>query len=105
MRPGPAAARTSLLAVLTGLFLVFPFRLSAPDAQTQPVDVAIVLAVDCSWSVDDLEYKQQMEVLVDYLGRALRERIETLDWMDEETRIQALDKFEKFTPIVMGTPC
>lgn len=44
------------------------------------------------------EYKQQMEVLVDYLGRALRERIETLDWMDEETRIQALDKFEKFTP-------
>lgn len=44
------------------------------------------------------EYKEQMEVLVDYLGRALRERIETLDWMDEETRVQALDKFEKFTP-------
>ena len=63
MRPGTAAARAGLLAVLTGLFLVFPFRLSAPDAQTQPVDVAIVLAVDCSWSVDDLEYKQQMEGL------------------------------------------
>jgi putative endopeptidase len=44
------------------------------------------------------EYKAQMEVLVEYLGRALRERIETLEWMDDETRVQALDKFEKFTP-------
>ncbi len=44
------------------------------------------------------EYKAQMDVLVDYLGRALRERIETLDWMDEETRAEALDKFEKFIP-------
>ncbi|WP_300555051.1 M13 family metallopeptidase [Maricaulis sp.] len=44
------------------------------------------------------EYKQQMEVLVDYLGRALRERLETLDWMDDETREGALYKFENFTP-------
>ncbi|MEC9249156.1 MAG: M13 family metallopeptidase [Pseudomonadota bacterium] len=44
------------------------------------------------------EYKEQMEVLVDYLGRALRERLETLDWMDEETREGAIYKFENFTP-------
>ena len=44
------------------------------------------------------EYKEQMEVLVDYLGMALRERLETLEWMDEETRAGAIDKFENFTP-------
>ena len=44
------------------------------------------------------EYKAQMEVLVDYLGMALRERLETLEWMDEETRAGAIDKFENFTP-------
>jgi endothelin-converting enzyme/putative endopeptidase len=44
------------------------------------------------------EYKAQMEVLVEYLGLALRERLETLEWMDEETRVHAVDKFENFTP-------
>lgn len=44
------------------------------------------------------EYKAQMEVLVDYLGRALRERIETLEWMDDATREGALYKLENFTP-------
>ncbi|MDG1418945.1 MAG: M13 family metallopeptidase [Maricaulis sp.] len=44
------------------------------------------------------EYKAQMEELVEYLGRALAERIETLEWMDDETRVQALYKLENFTP-------
>ncbi|MFT6661468.1 MAG: endothelin-converting enzyme/putative endopeptidase [Maricaulis maris] len=44
------------------------------------------------------EHKAQMEELVEYLRRALRERIETLEWMDDETRVQAFDKLEKFLP-------
>jgi len=44
------------------------------------------------------EYKTQMEELVEYLRRALRERIETLEWMDDETRAEAFDKLEKFLP-------
>ncbi|MBR9824248.1 MAG: M13 family metallopeptidase [Alphaproteobacteria bacterium] len=44
------------------------------------------------------EYKAQMDELVEYLRRALRERIETLEWMDDETRVEALDKLEKFLP-------
>ncbi len=44
------------------------------------------------------EYKEQMEELVGYLRAALRERIETLEWMDDETRAEAFDKLEKFLP-------
>lgn len=44
------------------------------------------------------EYKTQMDVLVEYLGRAFRERLETLEWMDDETRIEALAKLEAFIP-------
>jgi putative endopeptidase len=44
------------------------------------------------------EYKTQMVELVDYLGRALRERINTLEWMDDETREGALYKLEQFFP-------
>ena len=42
--------------------------------------------------------KAQMEELVAYLRRALRARIQTLEWMDDETRAEALDKLAKFTP-------
>ena len=44
------------------------------------------------------EYKAQMEELVGYLRQALRERIETLEWMDDETREQAFYKLEQFLP-------
>tara|TARA_R110000868_G_scaffold5138_5_gene31782 strand:+ start:6903 stop:8978 length:2076 start_codon:yes stop_codon:yes gene_type:complete len=44
------------------------------------------------------ESKEQMEELVGYLRRALGDRIETLEWMDDETRAEALDKLAKFTP-------
>ena len=44
------------------------------------------------------EYKEQMEELVGYLRAALRERIETLEWMDDETRAEAFDKLDKFLP-------
>jgi len=44
------------------------------------------------------EHKAQMEELVEYLRRALRERIDTLEWMDDETREEAYDKLEKFLP-------
>ena len=44
------------------------------------------------------EYKEQMEELVGYLRAALQERIETLEWMDDETRAEALVKLDKFLP-------
>jgi endothelin-converting enzyme/putative endopeptidase len=44
------------------------------------------------------EYKAQMEELVGYLREALRERIETLEWMDDATRVEAFDKLDKFLP-------
>ncbi|WP_339742592.1 M13 family metallopeptidase [uncultured Maricaulis sp.] len=44
------------------------------------------------------ESKEEMEDLVGYLRRALADRIETLEWMDDETRAEALDKLAKFTP-------
>lgn len=42
------------------------------------------------------EQKAQMEELVGYLMRAYEERIANLDWMDEETRAEALDKLSRF---------
>ena len=42
------------------------------------------------------EYKAQMEELVAYLRRGLRERIQTLEWMDDETRAEALRKLDSF---------
>lgn len=44
------------------------------------------------------EHRAKMETLVEYLGRAFAERLATLDWMDEETRAEALAKLEAFTP-------
>ncbi len=44
------------------------------------------------------ESKEQMDELVGYLRRALGDRIETLEWMDDATRAEALDKLAKFTP-------
>ena len=43
-------------------------------------------------------YREQMLELVEYLRRAFRERLETLEWMDGETRIEALAKLESFLP-------
>ncbi|MEZ5895066.1 MAG: M13 family metallopeptidase [Parvularculaceae bacterium] len=42
--------------------------------------------------------KEMMEALVDNLKEALKERIEVLPWMTEETKTQALAKLENFTP-------
>lgn len=42
------------------------------------------------------DYKDQMEELVGYLQAALRERIGELDWMDDETRTEALRKLDAF---------
>ena len=42
--------------------------------------------------------KAQMEDLVVNLRRALDERLDTLPWMSEETKVQAHEKLEKFTP-------
>jgi len=44
------------------------------------------------------EYRAQMETLVEYLRRAFAERLETLDWMDEETRVEARAKLAAFDP-------
>lgn len=42
--------------------------------------------------------KEQMQQLVANLRTALKERINTLDWMGEDTKAQALEKLDKFTP-------
>jgi endothelin-converting enzyme/putative endopeptidase len=43
-------------------------------------------------------HREQMLELVEYLRRAFRERLETLAWMDEETRVEAHAKLETFLP-------
>ena len=43
-------------------------------------------------------HRAQMETLVEYLRRAFGERLETLDWMDDETRVQAQAKLAAFLP-------
>ena len=44
------------------------------------------------------EHKARMEQLVNNLLAALRSRIDTLDWMDEPTRVEALKKLATFDP-------
>lgn len=44
------------------------------------------------------EYREQMTELVEYLRRAFADRLETLEWMDDETRAEAFDKLEAFIP-------
>lgn len=44
------------------------------------------------------ESKEQMDALVENLRRALDERLDTLPWMGEETKVAAHAKLEKFTP-------
>jgi hypothetical protein len=53
------------MAALLACLLLAPGWGTRPAAQTASgiVDVAIVLAVDCSWSVDQDEYDQQMQGL------------------------------------------
>lgn len=44
------------------------------------------------------EAKERMLKMVNNLLKAYEESIKNLDWMTEETKIQALDKLSKFTP-------
>jgi putative endopeptidase len=44
------------------------------------------------------ESKAKMERLVDNLSQALRHRLENLDWMSDETKAKALEKWSTFTP-------
>jgi endothelin-converting enzyme/putative endopeptidase len=44
------------------------------------------------------ESRDQMLVLVGYLRQAFDERLNELDWMDDETRAEALEKLAAFTP-------
>jgi putative endopeptidase len=43
-------------------------------------------------------HRAQMETLVEYLRRAFVERLETLEWMDAETRVEAQAKLAAFLP-------
>jgi uncharacterized protein DUF1194 len=61
--------RTSVVAALAALFLVACIR-SDTSAQDHDVDLALVLAIDCSFSVDANEFRLQMEGL----GRAFMDR-------------------------------
>lgn len=49
-----------LLVVVIGLILAWPAR-SVSNAQSANVDLALVLAIDCSYSVDDREFRLQMD--------------------------------------------
>ncbi|WP_045737094.1 M13-type metalloendopeptidase [Xanthomonas sp. MUS 060] len=51
--------------------------------------------VKVAFSADD---KAKMEQLVDNLRQALKARIEKLNWMSEETKAKAMDKWKTFTP-------
>ena len=44
------------------------------------------------------ESKERMEELVDNLSDALKDRIEDLDWMGDETKARAMEKWETFDP-------
>jgi len=44
------------------------------------------------------ESKEQMEHLVENLSEALKARLEKLEWMGEDTRAKALEKWGSFTP-------
>ncbi|QDW65785.1 peptidase [Luteimonas granuli] len=44
------------------------------------------------------EAKERMETLVANLGEALKVRIENLDWMSDETKAKAMEKWASFTP-------
>ncbi len=44
------------------------------------------------------ESKEQMQHLVENLSVALKARLETLDWMGEETKKKAIEKWASFTP-------
>lgn len=44
------------------------------------------------------ESKAAMEKLVDNLRTALKARLEKLDWMSDETKAKAIDKWNSFTP-------
>jgi putative endopeptidase len=46
------------------------------------------------------EAKERMLELVANLVRAYEKSIKELDWMTEETKVQALDKLSKFTPMI-----
>ncbi|MBA3487590.1 MAG: peptidase [Lysobacter sp.] len=53
--------------------------------------------VDVAFTADS---KARMETLVANLSAALKERIETLDWMGDETKAKAMEKWASFTPKV-----
>ncbi|WP_421792703.1 M13 family metallopeptidase [Hyphobacterium sp.] len=44
------------------------------------------------------DYRDQMTELVEYLRRAFADRLDTLPWMDDETRVEAFAKLEAFIP-------
>jgi putative endopeptidase len=44
------------------------------------------------------EAKERMEALVANLGEALKVRIQNLDWMSDETKSKAMEKWASFTP-------
>ena len=44
------------------------------------------------------ESKQKMDALIENLRAAFKEGIDNLEWMGEETKVQAQDKLAKFTP-------
>ncbi len=48
------------------------------------------------------EARRRMEALVSDLMAVFRDRLAHLDWMTEATRKKALEKFERFTPMIGG---
>ena len=90
------------MVIVTGLLISAAIQTTETGAQSRPVDVAILLAVDCSWSVDDLEYQQQMQGLaaairskevVDAIRNGPRGRIAValLQWAAKNDQYLSLD--------------
>lgn len=65
---GSGARRRSVLLVLVVACVLLLLARPAANGQNPDVDLALVLAIDCSDSVDDAEYRQQL----DGLARAFR---------------------------------
>jgi hypothetical protein len=95
----------------------------APASAAQDVDVAVVLAVDCSYSVDDQEYRSEIEGMADALmspevkaaiasGPHASIAISVLQWSDNNAQQLALawtvlrgsDEVDKFADTLRHMP-
>jgi hypothetical protein len=99
-RPDRAALRRSVLALSLSLVLSLTARPPAAAA-AEKVDLALVLAVDCSYSVDASEFRLQIKGLADAFRRSDihdaikggangRIAVTLMEWSDDKNQLLAL---------------